>query len=104
MDVCPDAFQPFRMAIVWPVIVGCVAFLSVRALVFFVDGAMAHWQATLALVVGIAAAIVASSIARWWNGSADYWLAFTVGLAFAAVVLLLNVVIVVNRSVSDHDG
>lgn len=62
MEPCSDIYQPFRMAFVWPVIVGLMA------------------------------AVVSTTISRNWTGSDAYWLAFTIGLAFAVGVLLANVI------------
>ncbi len=87
-----DPFQPFRMAFVWPVIVGCVAFYGVRFIASALDGKLTRWQAILAGIVGLMAAVVSTTISRNWTGSDAYWLAFTIGLAFAAGVLLANVI------------
>lgn len=38
------------------------------------------------------AGVVAMTISRSWTGSDAYWLAFTAGLAFAALVLAANVI------------
>ena len=51
IDACTDIYQPFRMALVWPVIVGCVAFFAVRfvavlAFVFWVTMAVATTSTT----------------------------------------------------------
>jgi hypothetical protein len=37
--------------------------------------------------------VVATSIANRWDGSQFYWLAFTAGLTFAAVVVLITVIL-----------
>ena len=87
-----DFLQPIRMLVIWPVMVGCVAFYAVRFIASTLDGGMTRWQAILAGVVGLMAAIVTSSIAEAWDNSTGYWLAFTIGLAFAALVLLANVI------------
>ena len=87
-----DEWQAIRMMLVWPVMVGCVAFYGVRFIASALDGQMTRWQAMLAGVAGVMAAIVTRSIARAWDGSDLYWLAFTAGLAFATLVLLANVV------------
>jgi F0F1-type ATP synthase membrane subunit a len=87
-----DLFQPIRMLVIWPILVGCVAFYAVRFIASTLDGRLTRWQAILAGVVALMAAIVTSSIARAWDGSEVYWLAFTLGLAFAALVLLANVI------------
>ncbi len=92
MEPCSDIYQPFRMAFVWPVIVGCVAFYGVRFIASTLDGKLTRWQAILAGIVGLMAAVVSTTISRNWTGSDAYWLAFTIGLAFAAGVLLANVI------------
>lgn len=89
-----DPFQPFRMVLIWPIIVACVAFYAVRFIASTVDGHMTRWQAILA-------GVVTTSIARAWNGSDLYWLAFTVGLAFAALVLLANVLMTILKAGDD---
>lgn len=95
-----DPFQPFRMVLIWP-IVACVAFYAVRFIASTVDGHMTRWQAILAGVVALMAGVVTTSIARAWNGSDLYWLAFTVGLAFAALVLLANVLMTILKAGDD---
>ena len=96
-----DPYQGIRMLVIWPVLVGCVAFYGVRLLARLVDGALTRWQAILAGVCGAMAAVVTTSIARRWDGSEVYWLTFTLGLAFAALVLLANVFAVIIEA--DHD-
>lgn len=90
-----DPYQGFRMAIIWPVIVGCVAFYGVRFIASTIDGGLTRWQAVLAGVTGLCAGVVAMTISRSWTGSEVYWLAFTAGLAFAALVLVANVVMLI---------
>ncbi len=99
MDVCAgDIYQPLRMTIIWPVVVACVAFYAVRFIASTIDGSVTRWQAILAGIVALMAGIVTSSIARSWDGSQVYWLAFTVGLAFAALVLLANVIMTILKA------
>ena len=86
-----DPYQWFRMTLIWPVIVGCVAFFAVRFVAATVDGKLTRWQAVLAGVCAVMAAVVTMTISRSWSGSDVYWLAFSIGLAFAALVLLANV-------------
>lgn len=43
-----DPYQWFRMTLIWPVIVGCVAFFAVRFVAATVDGQLTRWQAVLA--------------------------------------------------------
>jgi cytochrome bd-type quinol oxidase subunit 2 len=80
------------MTLIWPVIVGCVAFYAVRFIASTIDGGLTRWQAILAGVTGLCAGVVAMTISRSWNGSDVYWLMFTIGLAFAALVLAANVI------------
>lgn len=96
-----DPYQTLRMFVIWPILVGCVAVYGVRLLAHLVDGAFSRWQAVLAAVCGAMAAIVTGSIARRWDGSDVYWLAFTLGLAFAALVLLANVMAMIIGA--EHD-
>ena len=87
-----DPYQAIRMIAIWPVLVGCIAFYAVRFIASTIDGKMNRWQSILAGVCGIMAGIVTTTLARNWSGSDVYWLAFTIGLAFAAGVLLANVI------------
>ena len=80
------------MMLIWPVIVGCVAFYAVRFIASTIDGGLTRWQAVLAGVTGLCAGVVATTISRSWTGTDVYWLAFTIGLAFAALVLAANVI------------
>lgn len=95
MTECTDQYQAVRMMIIWPVIVGSVAFYGVRFIASTLDGKLTRWQAVLAGVVALMAAIVSTTIARNWTGSDVYWLTFTIGLAFAALVLLANVIMAI---------
>jgi len=103
VEPCADIYQPFRMTIIWPVIVACVAFYAVRFIASTIDGSVTRWQAILAGVVAIMAGVVTSSIARAWDGTEVYWLAFTVGLAFAALVLLANMIMTILKA-DTHEG
>jgi hypothetical protein len=47
------------------------------------------------------AAVVSTTISRNWTGSDVYWLAFTVGLAFAALVLVANVAMAILEAGRD---
>lgn len=85
-----DPYQMIRMHLIWPIVVGCIAFYAVRFIASTVDGRLSRWQSTLCAVTGIMAAVVTSTLARYWSGSGVYWLAFTVGLGFMALVLLGN--------------
>ena len=94
MDVClGDIYQPFRMTIIWPVLVGGIAFFAFRAIAYYAHGMWTRQQAVLAALCGVAAAVVATSIANRWDGSQYYWLAFTAGLTFAAAVVLITVIL-----------
>lgn len=101
MTECSDIYQPFRMALVWPVIVGCVAFYAVRFIATAVDGKWSRWQAILAGITALSAGVVTVTIANRWTGNDVYWLAFTVGLAFAACVLLANVIMQIIQADTD---
>ena len=102
IDACTDIYQPFRMALVWPVIVGCVAFFAVRFVAATVDSQLTRWQAVLAGVCAVMAAVVTMTISRAWSGSDVYWLAFTIGLAFAGLVLLANMIMQIVRADNDR--
>ncbi len=97
-----DPYQWFRMTLIWPVIVGCVAFFAVRFVAATVDGQLTRWQAVLAGVCAVMAAVVTMTISRAWSGSDVYWLAFTIGLAFAGLVLLANVIMQIVQADNDR--
>ena len=97
----PDPYQVFRMTIIWPFVVGATAFYGVRFIASTLDGKLTKWQAILAGIVGLMAAVVSTTISRNWTGSDAYWLAFTIGLAFAAGVLLANVIMSVLEAGRD---
>lgn len=99
--VCADAFQSIRMAVIWPVLVACIAFYAVRFIATTVDGKWSRWQAILAGITALSAGIVTVTISNRWTGSDVYWLAFTVGLAFAACVLLANVIMQIIQADTD---
>ena len=101
IDTCADPFQPFRMTLIWPLLVACVAFYAVRFIASTVDGHLTRWQAVLAGVVALMAGVVTTSIARAWNGTELYWLAFTAGLTFAALVLVANVLMTILKAAND---
>ena len=102
MEGCADIYQPIRMTLIWPVIVGAIAFFAVRFVASTIDGGLTRWQAILAGVTALMAGIVATSIARAWDGTEVYWLAFTIGLGFAALVLAANVIMQILGA--DHEG
>lgn len=95
MNCVSDPYQPLRMMLIWPVLVGCIGFYSVRLLASLVDRRLTRWQALMACVAGLMAGVVTTTIARAWDGSPEFWLAFTIGLAFAALVLLANAVMAI---------
>lgn len=97
-----DPYQNIRMLVIWPVMVGCVAFYAVRFIASTIDGGLTRWQAILAGVTGLMAGIVATSIAQDWDGTDVYWLAFTLGLAFAALVLGANVIMLILEAGKDE--
>lgn len=97
-----DPYQWVRMTLIWPVIVGCVAFFAVRFVAATVDGQLTRWQAVLAGVCAVMAAVVTMTISRAWSGSDVYWLAFTIGLAFAGLVLLANVIMQIVQADNDR--
>ena len=102
MDVCAgDIYQALRMTIIWPIIVGGVAYLAFRVLAYYFHGTWTRQQALLAALCGIAAAVVATSIANRWDGSQFYWLAFTAGLSFAALIVLVTIVLDIWRASDD---
>lgn len=101
METCADIYQPFRMTLIWPVVVGCVAFYAVRFIASTIDGHLTRWQAIFAGICGVMAAVVSMTISRNWNGSDVYWLAFTIGLAFAALVLVANVAMCILKAGDD---
>ena len=103
METCvPDSYQAIRMTLIWPILVGSVAFYAVRFIASTIDGGLTRWQAILAGVTALMAGIVTTYIARAWNGTEVYWLAFTLGLAFAALVLAANVIMQILGA--DHEG
>lgn len=93
-----DMYQPVRMHVIWPILVGCVAFYGVVFIAETLDGRLTRWQALLAAVTGLCAALVTSTIANQWDGSPVYWLAFTLGLAFMTLVLLANSIMLVLQA------
>jgi peptidoglycan/LPS O-acetylase OafA/YrhL len=101
IETCADIYQPFRMSLVWPILVGGIMFLAIRFFVYYTSGEWTRQQAILAGLAGIAAAVVATSIANRWDGSPFYWLAFTAGLTFAAAVVLITVVLSIWQASDD---
>ena len=97
----PDPFQAFRMTFIWPILVAGVAYFAFRAIVYYASGEWTRQQAMLAALTGLAAAVVATSIANRWDGSQFYWLAFTIGLTFAAAVVLVTVILSIWQASDD---
>ena len=90
-----DQLQQIRMLTIWPLVVGSVAFLAVRLVLKLASpinrvGKAGIWASTF---VGILASVGAASISRGWGSGLTDWLAFTVGLAFLAIVLLMTVAV-----------
>lgn len=97
-----DIYQPLRMHLIWPLLGGCIAFYTVRLLASLIDRHLTRWQALLAGVTGIMAGVVLVVIARNWTGSSHYWLAFTIGLGYSAVVLLGNAMVAMLAADNHH--
>ena len=99
-----DPYQGIRMIIIWPALVGAVAFYTVRLIASLVERRLNRWQASMAAICGFMAGVFTTYLSRNWTGSNEYWLAFTVGLAFAALVLVANAVVaVINAEANGHD-
>lgn len=84
--------QAFRMSTLWPLVVGCAAFLLARAVFWFASPALRRDQGIACVVVGVAGAVVALAIAVGWDNSLGYWFWFTTGMAVLAVILIVTVV------------
>lgn len=80
------------MVVVWPLVVGAAAFQLAYTVLWLALGArrLRRDHAIACLVVGAAAALLAWVIALNWDGSDEYWMAYTVGLAGLAGVLVLT--------------
>ena len=90
-----DQLQQVRMFVIWPLVVGSVAFLAIRLLLKLASpvnrvNRTGMWACAAS---GAIAAVTAASISRDWDNSLTYWLSFTVGLAGLAIVLVLTVAI-----------
>ena len=90
MDGCADIYQPIRMGLIWPLLVGGVMTHTVLFLAQIINGSVNRWQAAMAGIAGIMAAVVTVTIANRWDGHEAYWLAFTLGLAFIALLLIVT--------------
>jgi peptidoglycan/LPS O-acetylase OafA/YrhL len=96
-----DVFQPFRMSIVWPVVVGGLAFCAFAIVVHWLTGKWTRYHATLAGITGLAAAVVATSISNRWDGGQWYWLAFTVGLTISSIIILSTCIWLFAQATND---
>lgn len=86
-----EEWQGFRMMVVWPIVAGAAAFELAYTVLWLAlgDRPLRRDHAIACLVAGVAAALLAWMIAHNWDGSEPYWIAFTVGLAGLAGVLVL---------------
>jgi len=83
-----DELQALRMSVMWPIVVGCAAFLLARSIFWFFRPHLSREHGAACLVVGFAGAVVAWTIAIAWDNGPSYWVAFTAGmLALAAAYL-----------------
>lgn len=87
-----DELQMFRMTVAWPLVVGGAMFQLAYTALWLAMGArrLRRDHAVACLVAGLAAAGLAWQIAANWDGSAAYWMAFTMGVAGLAGVLVLT--------------
>ena len=85
-----DELQHLRMFYVWPWVVGATAFYASRLILVYVnaDAGLRRHDIALAVLIGGMAAVVARRISETWANDGGHWLAFTMGLAFLAVVLI----------------
>jgi ABC-type Fe3+-siderophore transport system permease subunit len=90
------------MGIIWPLLVGGVMTHTVLFLAHIINGSVNRWQAAMAGIAGIMAAVVTVTIANRWDGHEAYWLAFTLGLAFIALLLILTAVIQILEARRDE--
>lgn len=98
-----DELQHLRMFYVWPFVVGATAFFATRLFLYYANGIMERRDVALSALVGGLAAVVAHNISASWSDDGAHWLAFTVGLAFLAVVLVGTGMIVAISDVDDAD-
>lgn len=88
-----DELQAFRMTMLWPTVVGAAAFLLARALLWLIQPALRREHAAACAIVGVAGAVVAWSIAVAWDDGPFWWVAFTVGMAVLATVMVVTCVL-----------
>jgi uncharacterized membrane protein YeaQ/YmgE (transglycosylase-associated protein family) len=86
MGIGHDPLQMTRMLFFWPMMVASFAWW-LAFLVMERIHARRPGNVFLALVVAACAGLVAANISRSWNDGQGYWLAFSVGLFGAAVVM-----------------
>lgn len=87
-----DEWQQFRMFVAWPLVVGSAAFQLAYTLFWLALGGrrLRRDHGIACLVTGGLGAALALIIADNWDGDAWYWMAFTVGVAMLAGVLMLT--------------
>lgn len=91
----PDLWQPIRMAAIWPVLIAAVSWLATFDLLYFTGrGKVTRREFSACTGVAVFAWVVCSMMAAVWDGSPAYWLAFTVGLAIVALVLVMTCAVV----------
>lgn len=85
-----DEWQGLRMAAVWPVVIGAGSFLGTRLILLALGRrALRRFEAwACAMVGGLAWLATGMMAAVWTNDEPAYWLAFTIGLAVLALVLV----------------
>lgn len=89
-----EELQALRMSVMWPLVVGAAAFLAARSLFWLLHPRLTRDHAVACLVVAAAGAVVAWAIAVAWDNGPSFWLAFTVGLAIVALVLVMTCAVV----------
>lgn len=87
-----DDWQPFRMFVAWPLVMGAAGFQLAYTVVWLALGGrrLRREHGVACLVSGMASTGLAWVIALGWDGGPWYWIAFTVGLAGLAGVLVLT--------------
>lgn len=85
-----DELQYARMMYVWPFVVGATAFYAARLILVYLspDIGLLRRDVAMAGTIGVMAAVIARRISETWQNDSSHWLAFTLGLAFLAVVLV----------------
>lgn len=88
-----DEWQAVRMAAVWPLVIGAGSYMATRLILLALGRrAPGRGEALSCAAVGGLAWVVTGMMAATWEGSAPYWLAFTVGLAVLALALVATAV------------